>query len=349
MMTIQKIKTERLIEYDILRVLACLMVIIIHSPMPSTHANGLFLSSVSYLMAPCIGIFFMISGALLLPIKNTESFLKKRFTKILFPTLFWSLFYMLVKVQKNGFELSVFIQELFSIPFSPQGNGVLWFMYTLSGLYLLSPILSRWIEHSSQKEIRFYLLLWCITLCYPLFEYFLILQKNNTGILYYFSGYIGYYVLGYYLKKYPSCLSGKVVIPFCVVALLAPVLCKVLHFKVDFYSLFWYLSVFTVILSVSWFYVIGKIKHLVTNKFVKDVILKFSNLSLGIYLVHIFMMRTILWNSDWILSIDSYVLQTIMIILGTLVLSFVFCLILSYLPYSDYLIGWCQKKKRRNS
>lgn len=82
-------------KFDLLRLLACLMVIAMHRPLPdSAEGNGLFLSTLSYLTAPCIGLFFMVS-ALLLPVRTGASIsLKRRFGKILFPTLFWSLFYL---------------------------------------------------------------------------------------------------------------------------------------------------------------------------------------------------------------------------------------------------------------
>lgn len=74
------------------------MVVFMHAPMPSANADagtGLFLSALSYFTAPCIGLFFMVSGALLLPVRmNTSSFLKRRFSKVLIPTLVWSVFYI---------------------------------------------------------------------------------------------------------------------------------------------------------------------------------------------------------------------------------------------------------------
>lgn len=77
---------------DLVRVTACLMVVLMHSPMPSENANGIFLSLLSYMTAPCIGLFLMVSGALLLPVKEgTGSFLRRRLGKILGPTLVWSL------------------------------------------------------------------------------------------------------------------------------------------------------------------------------------------------------------------------------------------------------------------
>ena len=77
-----------------------------HSPMPNEHANGIFLSTLSYVTAPYIGLFIMISGALLLPIKvDAIHFLKRRFGKIAGPTLFWSLFYLTLNAYLKGEEI----------------------------------------------------------------------------------------------------------------------------------------------------------------------------------------------------------------------------------------------------
>lgn len=66
-----------------------------HSPIPNENANGQFLFLLSYVSASGIGLFFMISGALLLPIQlDIMSFLKKRFVKVALPAIFWSLFYL---------------------------------------------------------------------------------------------------------------------------------------------------------------------------------------------------------------------------------------------------------------
>ena len=94
---------QRDVSLDLIRIMACIMVIMMHSPIPEANANAYFLSGLSYLTAPCIGLFFMVSGALLLPSPNaskTEAalpFLQKRLKRVLMPTLVWTLFYIAVK------------------------------------------------------------------------------------------------------------------------------------------------------------------------------------------------------------------------------------------------------------
>jgi len=196
----------------------------------------LFLSTLSYLTAPCIGLFFMISGALLLPVKeSTDTFLKKRFTKVLTPTFVWSLFYICCNVLTKDDDVNL-MRAVLSLPFSAQGNPVLWFMYTLMGLYLLAPVLSRWLNGASRKELNFYLALWGISLCYPIVSIVADVNKGNSGILYYFTGYAGYFVLGYYLERYAESIPLKLIIPALIITIIAPVSCKIMHWHVDFYD-----------------------------------------------------------------------------------------------------------------
>ena len=84
---------ERNYNYDLLRIVACLMIVCMHAPMPTESANGIFLSLLSYLTAPGLCVFFVLSGALLFPVKTgISAFLKKRLSKVVMPTVCFSLF-----------------------------------------------------------------------------------------------------------------------------------------------------------------------------------------------------------------------------------------------------------------
>lgn len=52
---------------DLIRILACLMVVLTHSPLPSADEHSVLLAGVSLFTIPCNALFFMVSGALLLP------------------------------------------------------------------------------------------------------------------------------------------------------------------------------------------------------------------------------------------------------------------------------------------
>ena len=248
----------RNIHYDIMRIVACLMIVGMHAPMPSDNANPIFLNITSYCFAPGLCLFFVLSGALILPVKtDTRTFLKKRLGKVVFPTLCFTILYLGLKFF-TGQSVDV-LSSVLSIPFSAQGYGILWFMYTLVGLYLLAPIISRWLESASKREMEFYLGLWIVSLCYPILRLFVQVNESATGILYYFTGYAGYFVLGYYLNKYPDAVSFKRLVIPVTISVITPVACKLTNTPVDFADMFWYMSIFVMVLTVGLFWVLTKI------------------------------------------------------------------------------------------
>lgn len=337
---------QRTIYLDVVRVVACMMVIVMHAPISGADAegHGPFLVLNSYFTTPCVPLFFMVSGALLLPCKEGTSailYLRRRLGKIVGPTVCFSLLYLV-----NSSSSVDWIISLLSMPFSVQGHGVLWFMYTLAGLYLLVPILSSWVRKASRRELEFYLFLWFVTLLYPYFSLFLGVNASETGALYYFTGYVGYFLLGYYLNTVVIKNSwwvyflGMVMFPL-------PLLNKLLDWNLDFYKAFWYLSAPVAIMTTSWFI---SIKCLFAQKRLPSVVVsvleQINNLSFGIYLIHIFVMRTLLWNWSMIQTISNYYLQTLIVAVLTFVGSYVICYLIAYLPFSKYIIGYSLRKNK---
>ena len=160
---------ERVLYLDLIRILACLMIVAMHAPIPSNSWNGQVLAADSLLTAPGIGLFIMVSGALLLPVTApTKDFLRRRLLKVVIPTIIWTLIYYVAAPWTDTVNKGNGMLSFLSIVFSAQFNGVLWFMYMLVGLYLLAPILSSWLARAGKLEVLFYIGLWAITLCYPL-------------------------------------------------------------------------------------------------------------------------------------------------------------------------------------
>ena len=316
------------------------MVVLMHSPMPDCGAPSLALTGISFVTAPCIGLFFMVSGALLLPTSlSMKEFYKRRLSKVVFPTLIWTFTYLLVKII-NGSITVAMSSVVLSIPFSAQGNGILWFMYVLIGLYLITPIISPWLAKASKNEIELVLGLWGISLLYPILSRVITVNEGNTGILYYFTGYAGYYILGYYLNHY----KPRVGIIASLLMILIPIIaCGIsihLYQDLDFYRYFWYLSIFVVSMACGWFCLLSKIS-------VREVRLLTvaSSLSFGIYLSHILIMRSFIWKLCDYLNF-GWPLQIVFTIIMTLVLSFVLAYLLSMLPLGKYFVGYQIKGER---
>lgn len=326
---------------DIIRIFACILIITMHAPMPGIGTNGNILSAISLMTAPGIGLFFMVSGALLLPVQEpTDRFLKRRLTKVVFPTLFWTFFYLILKKITTDMTTDDFCKQVSSIPFTHRGHNILWFMYTLIGLYLLSPIISPWLQKASKREIEWVLLLWGVTLCYPILEMFVKVNESRTGMLFYFSGYIGYFLLGYYLHTFRPIIKLWHIALLYLIPLCTAVTFKLTATQVDFYSIFWYQSIFTVMMCIGWFCIFQRLKERMPHS---SWITLLSNCCFGIYLVHIFIMRSILWKCC-IISVGGGIIQIILTILLTSLVSFGITWGISKLPFAQYIIGYKSKK-----
>ena len=95
----------------------------------------------------------------------------------------------------------------------------LWYLYMLVGLYLVMPVLGAWLRQASQRDLQLFLAVWGAALLLPYVEVAApllgyagnggnmglwgVCDWNAYGTFYYFSGFVGYLVLAYYLVRYP--------------------------------------------------------------------------------------------------------------------------------------------------
>lgn len=197
--------------------------------------TGVFAGS---LMRPCVPLFAMMTAVLLLPIKQgttLNEFYRKRIGRIVKPLVFWSLalplmaffYFTVVSPHTPNPQLSVadytpatLLQRLYTFVFNFNFDTTpLWYLYMLIGLYLVMPIINSWLVQATQKEIKTLLCVWVATLFMPYVKMVAPLlgyagnyghmgllgecDWNVYGTFYYVSGFAGYLVLAYYLKKYP--------------------------------------------------------------------------------------------------------------------------------------------------
>ena len=331
---------HRVVYLDGLRILACLMIILMHAPHPDAGLPGILLTPISFMTAPGIGLFFMVSGALLLPVfSDTSSFLRRRLGKIVGPLLFWTFFYMIVNLMIGKISVYDMGRSALSILFSTQGHGVLWFLYTLAGLYLIAPIISPFLKGASERELRFYLMLWLVAMCFPVFSQILEVNRSTTGMLYYFTGYLGYFVLGYYMHTYHPQIPRSVIVCLFLVPVVILGGYKYFEIDFDFFDVCGYLSILVGMMCMGWFYLAQRTKMRASN-----LMVEISNCCFGIYLMHIFIMRYLLWHIDFIVYGCGGVAQILMTWLLTFVISLVLTYLISYLPFAEYIIGYKHKR-----
>ena len=140
-------KTEaaqtRYIALDYLRVLACFLVILYHVPQCCQYDEFTFNDIISrfinilffFIGRIAVPLFFIISGYLLFPTKQQLSFfIKKRIQRVIYPTIFWLIFFQFVGKSINP--------EIY-LPFISKSQH-LWYMFSIIGIYLIIPVISSW-------------------------------------------------------------------------------------------------------------------------------------------------------------------------------------------------------------
>lgn len=293
---------------DFLRIFSMFAVVFLHtaSDILRTEYNTAlwhFSNALTSLFGVSVPIFFMISGAMLLSNDKSVSIkdlYKIRLKKIVLPFLFWSLFavvYFLITeyFYYNNFNLSALKYRLVHFLSEPVTIH-LWFMYALIPVYIILPFLKILIDNINKKQTIYLFWLWFIfsilttTAQNILPERLKILFSFNYSFnLNIVGGYIGFFMLGYYLHNIDFKIKRKYLILFIILdVLIISFGTYILYIlKNGYFENFkTYLGIFTASLSVAAFLLFKDIfKDKESFKFTK-LINKVSETSFGVYLIH---------------------------------------------------------------
>ncbi len=229
--------THRVVWVDWMRVAACFMVMIVHATEPFylggqgsqilSETEGFWAAVFDTLVRCCVPLFIIASSYLQFPLHySAREFFRRRAVRILVPFLVWTVIYALYW----GEPVENFSNLLLNFNYSA---GHLWFVYMLVGVYLLMPLLSPWAERVGKRELQVYLGIWLFTTLIPLIRDWAAgvaptvvygpsglprqalyplwgeASWNAYGTFYYFSGFIGYLLLGLYLRRFVGELSWR--------------------------------------------------------------------------------------------------------------------------------------------
>ena len=198
---LKKEKTSRFTWVDFMRSAGIFLVVLAHIDIWDTRID--WIQTIYFTISRNgVPIFFMLSGYLLLSKEeDILTFFKKRAAKIIIPFFVWSIIYDIYFSNSFGdvFTLNAVLKMLLRILRGPRA-GHFWFFYALIGLYFFTPILRVFVAKAKKSDIIYYLSLWFITI-----PVFFILEQftplKNGFELYYFTGYVGYFLLGIYLGR----------------------------------------------------------------------------------------------------------------------------------------------------
>lgn len=288
------VQKKRVIGYDYLRVIAIFMVVIIHGNVTfiadstSLRLTAMEISALCLISVPCL---LMISGALLLEAESELPWksLKRRLVKQGLPFVVWSLIYVVVRIMLKKIPAS--IQAFTSLLYEP-AYYQFWFMYTLLAIYLLLPVLIPLVHRISREVYQYVLGIWMLfSVLQPTISYFFpALRLSGHVGLTVCEGYLGYFLLGYYLKKYGAEITTKSAAWLLVCG------CSIIGIFVwgeyaftgmDFQGYFYrsYLTPGVVMASM------GAFVFFQNRMYIHDfVIVCLSNISIGIFYIHMLVM-----------------------------------------------------------
>lgn len=291
---------HEVIAFEVLRIISAMAVVLVHTASAGIRNSAVlyknsFIGFSVYHTIPVFAVpcFFMISGAIFLnPEKKItiKKILKKYVPKVLCMYIFWSAVYAIYEMvfDDNYITLGAFVSKVL------RGKDTLWFLAAIAGLYLLTPILRKIAE--DKNLLKYTLIL------YVVFSFLPNMVNMNTCFLPFISimnkfnlpaNYAGYFLIGYYLYRYPIERNKRVIVYVCGFAcLLYSVIGGILYsrnigtFDEKVYN---YHSLNVVVFSSAIFMFVTyyiKTKEKVISFGIRTKILWLSDKTAGIYVTH---------------------------------------------------------------
>ena len=331
-MNLSNQKNQHIVWLDVVRFIAMFTVVCCHCTDPFNFYPGtapnigeikLWGAIYGSVLRPCVPLFVMITGALLLPVRGDAStFYKKRIPRVFYPFLIWSVLYNLFpwitgllglnpqiildffpyageEVMQQSFSVS--LKYILMIPFNFSILAVhMWYIYLLIGLYLYLPVFSAWVEKASERAKLMFLLAWGVTLLLPYYYQFVsnylwgTCSWNSFGMLYAFAGFNGYLLLGHYLKNLEWSLKKTLAIGIPMFAVGYAVtflgfrhITALPEYTDEMLELFFtYCSLNVVMMTVPVFLLMKKVD--VRSEKIKSLLANLTTCGFGIYMVHYF-------------------------------------------------------------
>lgn len=344
-------EVKRKYHIDILRILACFMVVFNHfdpgffafSHKQQGTITYWLLLAFSIFCKFAVPIFFMISGALLLKKDEPISVLyKKRIYKIVIVLLASSLLYFLFEkyiIDNPDTRISYIYTE--------NAEYHLWYLYSYIALLMSLPLLRSIAKDLSKSKI-IYLTVVYVTIRYliPLIE---LLLFNNT---YNLNGRIsGMFIcadifflplVGYYIEnRQDKALSRNQLLSIWGVNLFTLILTMYATSLVNSASVAGavnqtYINLFSSTNAITIYLTIKNIDFSKLSKRLKGIILHLSSCTFGIYLIHLVFMRLIntrpqvgyIYNLPTIVQIGIWILVSIV----SLLISYILVAIIKKIP-----------------
>jgi len=334
-----------------LRVTATVSVILLHvastvlykyNQVPNTYwwIGNIYDSLVRF----SVPMFLLITGALLLGKQTSYPvFLKKKVIRILLPFTFWTAIYIVYNFieppQFNGKLASQTNFEWILQQIKDGSSYHLWYVYMLLGIYIIIPIVTKLVVGIRKIYLELFLVSWIIFITLSTSQNS---DSNFEWNLWYYFGYLGYAVLGYYLSIINT--TSKTVSALATFTFVIGAFITVYgtYYSTDldgsFYKYYYsYLTPNVLLMTASVFVLFKNVSSKINGAFkhIRNIIDKHSY---GIYLSHILVLNyLVMYGIDWDLihPLIGIPLTTII----TLMISLTIVYLISKIPFGKYISG----------
>ncbi|MDY5064670.1 MAG: acyltransferase [Succinivibrio sp.] len=278
---------------DLIRVVAMLFVIMVHSVV--ILKNQFEISFIYALCFSCNSIFFMLSGKYNLRFKvaNEDSILsccgggivsfltyyKKKFINIFLPFFICSLLIYLTSYNSPDFSIYNFFYKFFSNNI----QGHLWFVYTLTGIMLISPFLSCMLQNLSNNGLILFVLIGLLWKLITIILFYDILKISFAFFDFAFNSWIFVFILGYVCDRITT--TKKTVFTFIIIGVICFIVTLYQSIFLNSSAYLYDFSPFYILFALGMYLLLGKV-ILIKNEYVNYVISIISKHSYTIYLVH---------------------------------------------------------------
>ncbi len=327
-----------------LRVIATVFVVLIHAStgflyrIDTTAFDWNYANWINAATRCAVPLFVVISGALLLQKEeNTWNFYKKRLPKLIYPFLFWTIIYLIYYFYRYTNFATLSFETICTIAQDKilhGANAHLWYLYMIIGLYLTIPFLRKIIANCTTKEIELFLLFWFLSMFIANKGFYTVMPKFD---LTFFSGYIGYLVLGYYLtiKQFNWNRSAPLV-GYLLVTIITATGTYMLNQKGNQLNTILYNYVFpTTALAATSIFLLVK-QHTEQTSIIPKWVLIIDRYSFGIYLCHIIPLNFLhpllsrYMGNGWVIPLAT---------LSTVIASIFITFVIRKIPYGKYISG----------
>ena len=300
---------ERWIWIDLLNILACAGVLLLHCTNGEVHhfsgtpSVNWFIGLIthSFFLWP-VNVFFMISGFTLirpsLIVDNVKievkNFYYRRLKRLGIPLLVWNTLYMvkyLAVSYHQGEEVGT-ILELIEKFVLFNYNGFMWFFVPLIIIYLSLPFFAVFILNSNRSMLYLFLVMGLVLGCIPPLESSFTVKEGLNSIYLMGTRFLYFVVVGYYFGNFEitqkmrrriyTCSIVSVIVMFFGTIMLTLYIPEHYRYFINYTNIpctIVAIGVFTFFRYCDWNKFLGKIR------LSKGYLAYFSSFSLGIYLI----------------------------------------------------------------